>query len=164
MGMHYQRGEVRKDDGTMRMDTMPEISIGQLLSLPLGAELLVIDIGMFGMGLNVKGYEVTEEWKASLLDPAFHQECSHSMERHEVEKSLFPGSVFVLLMPENYEPDPSELLNEKFVKLGVRDGREGMPQRSASALRTKYPDEWHEDAYGAYVTAYKRGSESRKGR
>lgn len=162
--MHYIRGEIRKDEGTARMDTMPDITIGQLLSLPNGTEVLAVTIGPFGVGLHLQGFLIDDKFREGVMDPAQHVDCNHSMERADVEASNFPGSLFVVLMPEGYEPDPSELINEKFIRRGVRDGNDGMPPSLPDALRIRYPDEWHDGAYAAYMAAYKSATERKKGR
>ena len=162
--MHYKRGEqiVRGDS---RMEPYPELTVGQILNLPIGAELLVIDIAPFGMGIHQQVIPITEKFKESLRSPERHEDCDHTMDSEELEASLFPGSIFVLLMPENWEPNIEDMLNEKFTKRGIREGREGAPMYSEAGLKTRYSeDEWHDGAYKAYVDAYKRAAQARKGR
>lgn len=160
--MHYTRGEVVVDEGELRIDTHPSLSIGQLLALPIGTEVLAIHIGPMGVGLMFKGYIITQKFKDTIVTQEWHSDCDHGMTLQEIEGSLFPGSVFVVLMPENYVPDVADLINEKFVRKGFRDGMEGAPMASASSLQTKFGDDWHDDAYSAYTTSYKRGAENRK--
>ena len=160
--MHYTSGEVMRDNDSLRIQTYPQLTVGQLLTLPLGTELLAIHVGPMGLGLMFKGYIIDEEFKNGVITAEFHENCDHGMTLPEIEASLFPGSVFIVLTPEDYVPDMSELLNEKFVRKGYRDGLEGMPPLSTAMLQAKFPDEWHDEAYVAYTTAYKRGTENRK--
>lgn len=163
--MHYRRnGQVTDIEGTLRMSTYNELTVGQFAGLPNGTEVLVIDIHPLGMGLKFNHHVVDDEVKERLLDPANHDTCDHGMSRQEIEESGAPGSVFIVLLPENLEPDMNEIMFGPMVKLGVRHGREGSPQFSESMLRDKYKEQWNDGAYAAYVTAYKRGVESRKGR
>lgn len=160
--MRYLRGDIHRDEGTLRMDTHPQLTNGQVLSLPDGTEMIVINIAMMGMGLSLAGYTIDAAFREGLFNPEMHEGCDHGMSRAEIEESLFPGSVFITLLPEGYAPDPSEFLNEKFVRKGYKDGLEGGPQFSAEGLRARFPDEWTDESYAAYLTAYKRGVESRK--
>lgn len=163
--MNYTRGAEDIIRGDTRMEPYPELTVGQILNLPLGTEMLVIDIAPFGTGVHQQIIPITEKFKDDLRSAERHENCDHSMDTEALEASLFPGSIFVLLMPENWEPSIEEMLNEKFTKRGIREGREGAPMYSEAGLKTRYStDEWHDGAYEAYVTAYKRGSESRKGR
>lgn len=160
--MHYIRGDIIRDTGEMRMDTHSQLTVGQIRSLPTGTEIIAVHIAPMGVGLMFKGYVVNDEFRDGIITAEFHKECDHGMTLAEMEASLFPGSVFVVLMPEDYAPDPSEIINEKFIRKGYRDGLEGMPMASSSALQNKFGDEWHGEAYAAYTTAYKRGAENRK--
>lgn len=160
--MHYHRGETIRDVGDMRMDTHPQLTVGQVRSLPNGTELIAIHIAPMGMGIMFKGYVMDDEIRDGLLTAEYHEGCDHAMTHAEMEASLFPGSIFVTLLPHDYAPDPAEIINEKFVRKGFRDGSEGAPMASSSSLQNKFGDEWHENAYLAYTTAYKRGAENRK--
>jgi hypothetical protein len=161
--MHFKKGQVLKDVGAdVRMDTHAELSISQLLTLPVGSELIAVGIAPFGIGLRVSQFLIDDRFKEEIVTPAFHEACGHGLSRAEMEESLFPGSFFVTLTPENYAPDMSELLNERFVRKGYKDGVEGMPMMSSSALQNKFKEDWHDTAYAAYTASYKRGTENRK--
>lgn len=159
----YEKGPV-KITGENRMDPHNELTVGQITGLPNGTELLVIEVKPFGMGLDINIAVISDEFKRDVADPANHTDCDHGTSPEEIAQLSFPGSVFVTLLPEGYEPNINDIISEKFIRRGLRDGSEGSPMASEGALHAKYPDEWHDSAYEAYVTAYKSGSTSRKGR
>jgi len=162
--MHYTR-DTFETSGEYFMEPMPDLTVGQIMGLPPKTELLVIDIAPFGMGIRVHTHVIDEKFKEGLLDAAEHADCDHGMSRDEIEASRFPGSVFIVLPPADYEPSIEEIVSARFIKKGEADGRDGMPMLSESLLKTRTPaDEWHDDAYRTYVSAYKRGTERRKGR
>lgn len=137
-----------------RIEFLPEMNLGQLRSLPLGTEICIITVGFMGTGLVFKRGIITEEWIAGLEEAALSDGAGDDTE--------IPGSVFMYLLPEGYEPSMEDLLNEHFIRLGLRHGKEGAPMTSVSQLRERNEDKWHDDAYAAYTTAYKRGAEMRR--
>lgn len=152
------------DNEETRLVQYSELTTGQLLAMPNGTEIGVIDIAPFGFAATTGILQLDQDFKDGLIDPARHENCDHGKSHQELLDLPMPGSFFFVVMPENYVPDVAYLMNEKFIRRGERDGREGAPMASASSLKAKHPDEWHDEAYAVYVAAYKRGSESRKGR
>ena len=162
--MRYLRGETNVR-GDSRMEPFNELTIGQMIGLPDGTEILIVSIEMLGMEVNQRIVVIDDTYREYLLSPDGHANCDHGTSPAELEQLNFPGSIFVVLYPENWEPSVGEMLDAKFVRQGTREGREGAPMYSEVGLKTRYSDEeWHDGAYGAYVAAYKRAAEARKGR
>lgn len=159
----FTSGPVTNEKDT-RLSQYTELTTGQLLAMPNGTEIAIIDLAPFGIAAQTSILLLDQEFKDGLMDPSHHDNCEHGKTHQDLLDLPVPGSFFVVLLPEDYVPDVAELLNEKFVRRGYRDGVEGAPMASATSLQTKHPDEWHDDAYNVYLAAYKRGSSSRKGR
>lgn len=151
--MKYERGN-ETVPALARIEILPGMNLGQLLALPVGTEICIIKVGMMGMDLGFMRGLVDEEWREKLEELRLTENLTDDEE--------LPGSVFMYLLPENYEPDIEELMNEHFVKLGLRHGREGAPMTSVTQLRERNEDKWHDEAYSAYTKAYKRGAEMRR--
>ncbi len=154
--MKYEKGGVEVGANPTRMETLPDLTVAQFMSLPVGGELLIIDIKTFGFGLTFKAMIVTEESR--------EKDAASLRQQGVPDDAPIPGSIFIYLQPENYDPTVEQILGEQFIRRGYRDGREGAPQASMSSLKERHPNDWSDEAYTMYLAAYKRGSESRKGR
>lgn len=153
MTMRYIQGAINQL-GESRMEVMNSLTIGQFCGLPKGSEVVMLDIGSMGMNLSVSVMVVSEDSINGLLEAARRDGVA--------EDHLMPGSVFVYLPPEVLDLDMDSLLNEKFRKAGHRHGTEGAPLFSEGGLRDRFKEDWHDEAYASYTSAYKKAAESRR--
>lgn len=162
--MSYEIGTHPEHNPT-RMETIPSLTCGQILALPNGTELIAITVKMLGVGVDFRTTIINQEFKEKVMDAANHDTCEHGTTQADLEEVQFPGSIFILLAPEGYEPDINEIIHAKVTVLGKRHGKEGAPMFSEDGLRAHLnEDEWNDGSYKAYVSAYNVGSSSRKGR
>lgn len=134
-----------------RMIPSSDMDIDMFCALPDGTELILIDVAPFGMSLSMTGITMSDLVRESIVKWG-----------NDTGETMMGHSSIIYLLPEDYAPDPDQIVNAEFSKLGMRHGREGSPMFSESLLRTKHEDTWHDGAYAAYVAAYKLGS-GRKG-
>lgn len=155
MGMSYEMSKSERYTES-RMEILSEMTVSQFLSLPNGTELTLIDVAPLGLGMRIQNIGMTDVTREEMLAA-----CAESEKTME-DKT--PWSLVIYLLPENWVPDPDELLTGTFRSLGERHGREGSPMYSASMLKERHGDGWTDDSYNTYVTAYKAASARRNGR
>lgn len=154
MGIRYDPIHTERNRET-RMDIAHDLTAGQFLALPDETEVIFLNVEMFGAAMAVESVTVNDATRADLRN---------SMRASgRDESSLMPYSIAIYLLPDNWVPDVSDITSGRFRSLGERHGREGAPMLSASMLSSKFPDEWGDESYATYVTAYKAASQHRKG-
>lgn len=134
-----------------RMNAASDMDIEMFCALPDGTELVMIKIAPLGIGMSMTGITMNQGVREAVTEYG-----------NESGETTIGFAAVLYVLPDDYLPDPDEMVNVEFSKLGMRHGREGSPMFSESLLRAKHEDTWHDGAYAAYVNAYKLGS-GRKG-
>lgn len=156
MWSRYTMANVHTGDqmGEMAMSVAASPTVDMYCALPNGTECFCIEIAPFGVGMRAVGLFMDDAARQKALD----------WSREEGETHM-PFALIVYILPDASEmpDDLGGITNRECIVLGMRHGTEGAPMFSESLLKSRFTENWDDTTYSAYVEAYKRGAQRRKG-